>query len=530
MSLTKVTYSMIAGAPANITDFGAVNATSLQLAANYAVANNLGFVYIPAASITISSATNMQGIGIIGAQTNIVNTNNLFNVGPIISCKVRGFSTDDTIFDVAPATSGRSMKLLYREDTDQFSVFIKRTVKGYVKIKHWYNNFASGSSDTGIACENWRTTVVDAIQNVFVYKSTASGTTGTWTGPNAILVSQTFPGCVSAKTINYVQTVNQNDSISYSVNAKAIGQIGYACFYAAASGSVSVEISVNGVPQKTVSTVLVGTNYLVPVSYELTAIGANTVTITKKDATGSGATLRIVGVEFTELENLKAGQDVDTAAWGVYGAQYIPSANASDYAFYSIDQEKWFGSVHGGETQRATPVFWVDGTQTTLPASADDFVFGENIQIFQRTTIASGTDSLNIDSQYVYGADSTQELFCSAVGNAKVRNAYTAMTPASTDFNIIAYPKYGVTNNGNNLLGRHNKVVQLNRLNSLFPQSITTLFTVFPMGGKYGANMVANGVYVLGSPGVYNKLYYGPVTSSEVTLTDLGFSMTRMFE
>jgi hypothetical protein len=77
MSLTKATYSMIAGAPVNALDFGADpsgatdSTAAIQAAVDYAYANNSGEVYFPAGTYSITTIsltyTATKTVNIVGA-------------------------------------------------------------------------------------------------------------------------------------------------------------------------------------------------------------------------------------------------------------------------------------------------------------------------------------------------------------------------------------------------------------------------------------------------------------------------------
>ena len=73
MSLTKVSYSMINGAPANVKDFGAVgdgvtdDTNAIVLALAYVESLNGGVVYCPAGIYIVTSQIQVnQGCGICG--------------------------------------------------------------------------------------------------------------------------------------------------------------------------------------------------------------------------------------------------------------------------------------------------------------------------------------------------------------------------------------------------------------------------------------------------------------------------------
>lgn len=109
MSLTKVSYSMITGAPINVRDFGAVgdgttdDTVAIQAAINYGAANGIEIqipsgTYKTTAPLTVTiSGTSIRGLGSIPLGTNITGK------GPII----RYYGTDKALdVGVAPVVNG----------------------------------------------------------------------------------------------------------------------------------------------------------------------------------------------------------------------------------------------------------------------------------------------------------------------------------------------------------------------------------------------------------------------------------------
>ena len=492
-----------------------------------AAVNGLRFVDVRSTTTTFPAVTDFNGIGIRGNQTVISDTTNIQDVGPIINCVVRGYPTD-VDYSHAFQTGGLHQKVMLRESATVLAVLIKRRGKGYVKAEHWYNSFTSNPTDTGGASQNYRACVTRFLSEVYVYKHTADAETGgAWGASQNILVSQSFPsGTVTARQVKYRATNTLNAEITWNITASTLGQIGYVGVYCTAGSSGTVELLVNGVLQRTFSAILVGTQYILPVKYELTLPGTNTVTL-KKTAGGS---LNVIGAEFSTLSTYPGGGPIDSVAYGDYDRDYVEGNGASDYAFFSVAQGKWFGSVHGGETERAAPYLMVDGDAVSIPTVVDTFVTGLHLRLQQSTTMATGADSLNVDSVYTYYEDGVQSFDCTMAGNATVSTAYTAMSATNEEFDAVTLPRELTIAEGKNLLGRHNKVTQTNRTAPLLPLNLTVSFTLFPMGGPTGANMGANGPYISGQAGAYNKLYYGPVLDSPTTLTGLSFSTIRSFE
>ena len=232
MALTKAHNRMVSGAYPNVADFGAVgggstdDAAAVALAVAKAVSDGSGYIYIPFASIKITSC-DMQGVGVIGSGTSIVNTTGMKNVGPLVGCFVRGYATD-TDYQGTVALGGVSKKVAYRKSSQVLSILMKRRGRGYVESEHWYNSFGTAPTDTAGASENWRQCVTRYISEVYLYKHTADDeTAAAWGASTNIAVSQSFPsGTASAIQLQYRTTSVLNAEIAWDVQTTEIGQVG----------------------------------------------------------------------------------------------------------------------------------------------------------------------------------------------------------------------------------------------------------------------------------------------------------------
>lgn len=531
MPLTKTTNRMTSGAYPNVSDFGAVGGGSIDdssaviAAVNSAVADGTGYIYIPFSSIKITSC-DMQNVGIIGNGTSIANTTGMKNVGRIKNCLVRGYSTDENQIGYTYG-GGLHKKVVYRKSSSVLSVLMKRRGRGYVESEHWYNSYGTASTDTAGSSENWRQCVTRYISEVYLYKHTADDETASaWGSSTNIVLTQSFPtGTASAIQLQYRSTGTLNAEIAWNVNAEKVGQVGYVGIYSTAGSTNQFELYVNGTLQGTYSATLVGTQYILPVKYTLDQSGTNEVRLKK---TGANA-LNVIGAEFWTLDEYPGNRTVEDIAYGDYDEDYVDNNGASDYALFSVAEQKWFGSYHGGETKRSDPSFFLDSVSETIPATTGDFLVGDHVLLQQKTTIAVGSDTMDVDSDYTYYEDSMVKFDCTMEGSCTVDKAYTCMSATSARFQNVSYPDWIQTLSSKNLLGRCNTVTQVNRSDPSFPLNLTVQFTLFPMGGVTGANMTANGPYISSSAS-YNKLYYGPVTDSETDLTKLSYSTTRLFE
>ena len=137
MALTKVSYSMIAGTPANIVDFGAVgNGTTDDTAAIQAAINSgAATVYFPPGTYKVTAPINITQVGarcLIGAgqqQTIILGSgtfSTIFNLGDNVSQLTRG-----TIRDMQIAGSGANINYgIYGTRVEHWS-FLNLWVVGF---------------------------------------------------------------------------------------------------------------------------------------------------------------------------------------------------------------------------------------------------------------------------------------------------------------------------------------------------------------------------------------------------------------
>ena len=512
--------------PLHLSLFGGTNAAALTAAATAAKSLGIAEIEADAGTITVGSAVDMQGVGIIGQGTIIGNTSNLLNVGPLRNCVVRGFPTEGDILAHLTPTR-QTPKLLVCANPDDALWLFANDANGR-PLRHIlrYDTFSSNPTDAGVASEVWRPTDVFGLDKVFVYQK-AGVRTGTWGAEtNAPFGGFFGPGTVGGRAFRYRSTTVQNSDVTFTVGATAISQKCRVGIYATAGSSTANEILVNGVSQRTFSAVLVAGFPLLLIEVELTAMGDNEVTVRK---TSSGASsLSVIGANVVELQHYR-GETVDEYAYGETARQYLFSTAANDYAFHSIDEDKWFGSLHGGETKRSEPVLLTDRTIFPIPSVQGNFVIAQSFQFQQRTEIRAGTDYMNVARTDTYRADGHYRLAVSMAGSAKVDRAFTCMTAAHWNFRNLIYPREISSPGVTELVGRSNMVTQIAPIGPTEQMVLSTLTTLFPMGGKYGANMLANGPYINNQADTYSKVYYGPVAGSEVTLPGIAFETERLF-
>lgn len=503
---------------------------SIDDAVTRCVAEDLAEISINDDSFNPPSETDMQGVGITGnGKTEIINARRLLNCGMLKGCIVAGFSTDVDYIVPVEVNSGKTPKALYRLDDgsrEQLHVITKSASRGYTIFTHNYDLYGTGSTDAAGQCENWRSTYIKQLANCYVMKRNPSEELNGWDDFADILWSRAFgSGASGGVRLQYKAAQSQSSEISYTVNSNKIGKKGNIAFYCSDNSTQQADVYVNGVLQRSVNTELVGDNYIITVEYELTAIGENIIRV---DKPASGP-LYVIGVEFSDLEHSDPNGEYDYLCYGYYPLAYVDSTGAQDYAIFCKDDQKWIGSYHGGETERSAAVFNVDGVNYSAPTTDGDFILGRSIRIEQSTTLAVGSNSLDCDSTWSYINDSVQGFDCVMSGSAKAEFFYTTMTTTNDDFDDTRFPYKKDVLSGSERFGRYNKIVQANESDS-YPLKLTTYLTLFPMGGDLGINADHNGVRIFGNEGSYNKVYYGPLTNSEATINEIGFSNVKVFE
>lgn len=502
---------------------------ALEAAVDYCVDNGFGYVTLDVPTLTITSAVDMHGIGLMGTGTTISNTDDLENVGPVKNCFIRGFPSDVQYTASFPAYPKSSPKVFWQDGANSLAIFTKRPGIGYIRFNHQYNAFASGSSDTGGQQESWRPTRVFHMSEVYLYRHTASFTSGTdWGASTDATIGSTFPGGTvgsGSRALKYRGSNATSAEIAYEVTATRIGQQGKIAFLSTTSSCEAAEIYVNGVLQSTVDTKSPDSTKLLVASYTLTALGVNEVRV-KRAATGF---LYVFGAAFGRLEDYPDGEhDYTEIAFGRYDHDYISSGGANDYAFFSEDEQVWFGSYHGGETERAEPLLAVDGEFITFPAAQGTLRAGRVITLQSRTNIAPPLGSgYQLNVLFTYASDGLQHFTIGAKGSAHVRYAYTCMSCTEATFSLVEFPKYITVESGSNFLGPYDMVTQLKLARPGIPQRVTTKFTTFPNGGQFGFNS-HGGARIL-TEETRNKLYYGPVINSVTDLGDLSWTIERLF-
>jgi hypothetical protein len=168
MSLTKVSYSMITGAPVNVRDFGAVgdgatdDTAAIQAAINYGAANGIEIqipsgIYKTTAPLTVTvNGTSICGLGSIPLGTNTTGK------GPII----RYYGTNKALdIGIAPTVNGT---FIYNTRIENLRIEMDTNASTAMRVWHSYGGFFNNISIYGqIGFANTGLLVNAGVDNVY---------------------------------------------------------------------------------------------------------------------------------------------------------------------------------------------------------------------------------------------------------------------------------------------------------------------------------------------------------------------------
>lgn len=364
--------------------------------------------------------------------------------------------------------------------------------------------------------ELYRATVCRAAFDAFIYNQNATET-GTWasyTIPDSFIDAS----ATSLHALTARHSTVTGGNIQLTATAGRSGKITVG-FFGTATSPTTQAILVDGATAKTVNLQNAGV-WIVEIE---TTPGDHTVSITHN---ASGTNFYVIGVNVYALRDLaKAPREAtyDKAASYQKGPSYITNKGAHDYAIRDNIDDLWGGSYHGGETQRASPAWWLDGV--SIDPTATDYVgLGKAFSVFQQTTITWSTQTLDVDSITAFG-DSSIQMTVATSGTVRAKTFHAGMCGTSESFEGLLTDRYiaDVTaTTDTQQVGRVNQILQFN---ASVGRRITSEFTEIPFVNSpdYG------GATVTYASTLYNKVYYGPARNTDQSVTDLAWTFTRTF-
>lgn len=439
-----------------------------------------------------------------------------------------------------------SPKVIHKTTDDELQI-IQRTNKGYAHYTFAKNIGASQvDRDYGVNHELIRIIKARQIQDAYVYLDMKNHLTGSlpvqneegnFNTPESLLFWLPNPDHdrnISSKGTAGMATytLEGGAEASYNIQSTNSGK-GNMLFYCSAGSSNEVQILVNDVVIKTFNprTFLVGGNQsmtIIEFDIPIKSTGTDSFKLTVKNV-GSG-NVYPCAINFYKLKDY-TGEVVDNyKAFGSSKTGWIENNGASDYAIYDEDEQKWFGSYHGGEISEYDRIVWNSNNNyekndySLSHAPFDTIPTGEwrvqkYFSIYQQTDLASG--KAKMVSEFDFNTDGSIEMdFGYYQGTVNLSTFYTALTCTSTPFSYIFHPAF--LNFGNTPSNEifpidttEGKVSQVNPVDVL---QLDIRFT------KFNSRHDIRGVAIADN-NAYRKLYYGPIYGSKgFVLSSLSFS------
>lgn len=348
------------------------------------------------------------------------------------------------------------------------------------------------------------TNVLDLVDCVAFKQHTSVSNAPDWTKVTPTYTGQAAGGAINDGT-RYNRTTVQNAWIEYNVTVPSDGNLRIG-FHGTTGSSTSVRVDVDGVAVDTFSLVTSPTNNIVIKTYAGVTAGARVVRITKLDAGTAG--LQVFGPNFYSLSNLHTAIDgaaVDAMGYYRSANTYISNKGAADYAMSSATTDTFAGSYHGGETSLYSVLRSVGGA-FSLASGAITAV--SSLELEQRTLISwangeqIGTTSITRFGKGQYALSYVMS------GNVLAKHLYSMMSTTADTFDEVTAPiSHTFTNtNATIVLGDVTSVTQRNASTS---QTITNTFT------RQDLTNNADGVTIKEVVGSYNKVYYGPIVTTD---------------
>jgi hypothetical protein len=510
----------------SIESFGAtrlINASAINRASVFAALSGSSIITnMP--ELSIDSNIDFQGVDFTGNGCNLIpNGRDLRDVGSFFNIRQddgRNNALSNMPLDAHAVINTGRRKLVYEEAGALRVVTQGGAGEGGILHEIVTGNVVSPSLPSSSLNGNWdayRTTRCRGLYTAFAYNH-ASTETGTWTEyeiPDSFVDSS---GSASLVKIKARKSTVSGNTIEFTAQAGRSGKIKIG-FLGTGTSPTSQAIKIDGVVSKTINLLNAG---LWIVDLETTA-GDHTVSV-EHDA--SGGNLYVIGVNVYELYELDSAPNesvfTDVAPYPK-GASYIVSEGAHDYAIKSKIDDLWGGSYHGGETQRADPLWTMDGK--VIDPTVSGFVgVGSAFSVYQQTQINWSTQSLDLDS-FIEFTDNDIVMTVASTGTVRAKTFHAGMCGTSEYYTGLMSNRFipDVTlTTASQKIGNVNSLTQFNYATGRKVKLKSTI-QEFSNSPDYG------GATVTYASGLYNKVYFGPVRNSDQEVTDLCWGLTKSF-
>jgi len=484
------------------------------------LANSGSTILIPHSTFTVTAGAvagaDCNGCSIVGSGT--VVTGNLQNTRSTFGLVLGGVNIDRrAVHPMIPVDSDQ--KLLYRDDTNNYSLYVPKQSSGY-NILQLNNNVTTPGADslatTSSDATGWRVNgVLDAVEVVVVHQ-VATSSNGVWGG---IDLGTGIPTHTSGRDLQYQRSVTTGAWWEMTLVVPADGTLDIAFLR---SSTVTTDATI------TVDSVAIDSNFdinsttaVVEVRRYQVLPGSRVVRITNNDA--GSASLQIIGCNYSTLKDSRSDMSYDTSGHYRNSAIIDPIVNnsANDYAIWDADATDvgaddgmWGGSFHGGETS-ITSNFYVEGVDTTLAATEN--AVGCDIRVVQDWTLswaAKGGGSLSVESTLT-ALLSGYAIQMSQTGDMNTNRAYyTTLIGVNELFTELVMPEIitDITALPTGVLHPVGKTSRVEYKQGL--QRISIEHTIYEQ-----EEHTLGGSTVWPVIGSYHKYYYAPVFTGQRNIT-----------
>ncbi|BDA82394.1 tail fiber protein [Staphylococcus phage vB_SsapH-Golestan-105-M] len=356
--------------------------------------------------------------------------------------------------------SGNNFKLVDKVSADEMYVY---QVAGNNYLRYFFkkNNGGSGYGET---YELLRSQKVEPISNIVVYKEVKNPTTGTvtnlwnYTGTNSV-ERRVMPYKNYDKGKRYsnngntpIQSyqIDAGQSVSYTMQPTPSKKMNVA-FYARGGYTSSEDFSV-----KIDGEVLQDLNIKnAPMQYTrifefITPPTDATYTLTIENKSAKGIYLSAINL-FT-LDEYKE-QEVDSyVAYGQLDkTPFIDNAGANDYALKNLENNKLFGSYHGGETVESCKMEYVNNADlikgVSLKSFSDipvnKFYLSKNLSIRQESTLIQRANTYSVADFNTNGTLNFNFSYNVLEGATPIplRDLWIGLTCTHSSFSKVKIPK-----------------------------------------------------------------------------------------
>lgn len=428
-----------------------------------------------------------------------------------------------------PAKDGvhsNSEKLIYKNNSDGLIVYQKKN-KGYVR--HEFKR-GTGGSGYGVNYELLRLIDVKNLDEVVAYISPKN--------PSAGSISETFSSSFpsSTSTASFLGTGNISDKgydhvgetldvmevssggfASYSVNSGNTGKINIGLYdRAVASGNTDYKIYFGNSLVKTGSVSTRGKPGRHIIEFNVPPNKSDTLKI---ENSGSGD-LYLTAINFYRLEELN-GQQVDSflAYYGNNNTHYIESNGASDYALRNADDNKLFGSYHGGEISEECKVVKGGSRVNYDTISTGDFWTERNFNIYQKTRLI---EKAKMQSTFIFDTDGTLDMdfqynVIDINDPINLSTYWVGLTCTSPQLSLLKTPIEKDFGTPEQATASHyyfdtifGKVIQAS------PDGKTEMHSRFPIFSENSEWIGNTSAHSISDQTIYRKHYYGPIRFSDI--------------